>query len=115
MAQQTYDRSNSQEPRASRFKPTSDDLDAWSESTQGKFSPAEVELVFTDCPPETTAHDFKKFLYNCTALDINPLLNEAHLEYRNEGQGRKKMVVVTHIDAYRRRAAEKDILDGLEQ
>jgi hypothetical protein len=115
--QQTYDKNYSQEQRQTptRYKPTAEELDAWSQFTQAKFSPAEVELIFTDCPAETSVADFKKFLYNCAQLELNPLLNEAHLEYRKDGDGGRKVAIVTHIDAYRRRAAEKDLLDGMKQ
>ena len=111
----SYSQEAQQQQRPTRYKPSADEFDAWSQFTQGKFSPAEVDLIFTDCPPEISVNDFKKFLYNCAELELNPLLNEAHLEYRNDGNGGRKVAVVTHIDAYRRRAAEKDLLDGMEQ
>lgn len=93
---------------------TNTDMDNIRGLIKNSFEVNEIGLIWADCPPGTRVHDFAKYLYYCHKYELNPLLNEVHLEYRGKEDKRRSSIVV-HIDAYRRHAAAHDLIDGCSQ
>lgn len=69
------------------------------------FTPDEVRMIWDSTPAITAPADFERFLYACSRQGLNPMLNEVHMEYRNDKKSPRgvKMAIVTHVDAYRRK------------
>lgn len=70
--------------------------------------------MIAELSPEAYYSDFKRFIYRCSELGLNPLQNDAHLDYRFH-QNKARALTVIHIDGYRKIADQSGELDGFDQ
>lgn len=101
---------NDDKPRGpNKVKLTQDAFDALAND---RFNADEIRMIYEDMGQPGPEH-LRKFLYVCTQKGLNPLLNEAHAEFRwNKSAQDFKMVIITHIDAYRKIADQTGQYDG---
>ncbi len=126
--QRQYDQRRQQRPpqQSVPLVLTDEDVDSILRLTangQLKFNADQIRLICEKQQPGLKASlqlaDFKTFIYMCATKGLNPLLNEAHIEYRkdnslNDGEGGFKAANVTHIDGYRKIADATNLLNGKE-
>lgn len=78
-----------------------------------RFSLTELDMIASLSPLAFYA-DFKRLIYRCGELGLNPLNNDIHLEYRYM-HGQPKAQFVIHIDGYRKIADASGEMDGFSQ
>jgi phage recombination protein Bet len=81
---------------------------------ENRWSVAQVRMIANDMPESCTLSDVQKFLYFCRMKDLDPLLGEVHAEMKGKDE-KRKMAIVTHIEAYRKMADRTGEYDGQEE
>lgn len=82
--------------------------------SNGKFQDFEIEMI-ADSNRACYYQDFRRFIYRSAKLELDPLANEIHLEYRVGREGKPQAQLFVHIDGYRRKAAESGERGGFSQ
>tara|TARA_R110000868_G_scaffold72223_1_gene210751 strand:+ start:2118 stop:3536 length:1419 start_codon:yes stop_codon:yes gene_type:complete len=82
--------------------------------SNGKFQDFEIEMI-ADSNRACYYPDFRRFIYRSAKLELDPLANEIHLEYRVGREGKPQAQLFVHIDGYRRKAAESGERGGFAQ
>lgn len=99
------------------LKLTSEDIAGLAASTQREgflpFDEGEIAMIADLCP-NALLPDVKRFIYRASGLQLNPLYNEIHMEYKYS-KGQPKATFVIHIDGYRKIANASGQFGGFKQ
>lgn len=81
---------------------------------QTKFTDFEIEMI---AEAYSICHytDFRRFIYRSAKLELDPLANEIHMEYRVGRDGGPQSQLFVHIDGYRRKALDSGKRGGFSQ
>jgi len=83
------------------------------EMTGNRWKPSEIRLILESVPTEASQVNFIAYLKYCHDLELNPLTNEVHLEFR-KSKDVLRAINVVHVDAYYRAAQKLKLLDGID-